>query len=181
MNKFEEYLRDNKEKMELDSINPDIWLEIENKLLKKKNRRNIFYLKVMAAAAAVLLFLTVGISLYVGNGTTNRTSILKKYEPFQQEMKLKTQQLVSAQIPIDRKEDFQILLQQLQFLDSQYDDYLQYIEQNGYQEFIGQQILIYYKTKIDLLDKIQQEVEKIEYYENKFESPSTKVELDIQL
>ena len=47
MNDFEKYIRDNKNKLELDEINPEIWLRIENTVLKQKNRRNIFYLKMV--------------------------------------------------------------------------------------------------------------------------------------
>jgi len=179
MNNFEKYLQANKEKMQLESVNPDIWLTMENKLLRKKNRKNIFYLKLMAAAAAILLLVAVAVGLYAGDTGQDPLVALEQYQPLNQKITLKTQQLASAKIPVDRQEDFQILLQQVQFLDSQYADYLQYIEQNGYQEFIGQQILQYYKTKIDLLDKIQQEIEKINYYENKFESKSEKIGLQI--
>lgn len=179
MNNFEKYLQANKEKMQLDSVNPEVWLSIENKLLRQKNRKNIFYLKLMAAAAVALLLVAVAVGLFSMNQVSNQAEILKKYEPFNQTITQKTQQLAAAKIPVDRQEDFQILLQQLQFLDSQYADYLQYIQQNGYQEFIGQQIVQYYKTKIELLDKIQQEIEKINYYEDKFESTSKKVGLQI--
>jgi len=176
MNDFEKYLKQNKEKMQLDSVNPQVWLSIENNLLKKKNRKNVFYIRIMAAAAAILLLAVVAFGLF---SQQTKQDYLANFEPFNQEINTKKAQLASAKIPANRKADFEILLHQLEFLDNQYHDYLQYIDQNGYQEFIGQQILQYYKTKIDLLDKIQQEIEKIEYYENKFQSKSKKVGLDI--
>ena len=37
MNDFEKYLKENKSKLNVDNVNPEIWLNIENKMLKKKN------------------------------------------------------------------------------------------------------------------------------------------------
>ena len=103
---------------------------------------------------------------------------MEKYN-FPEQVNVKKATLTSALIPATKQEDFKVLLYQLEFLDEQYHDYLAYIDKNGYQEFIGNQILNYYKSKIQLLDKIQSEIEKINYYENKFPSNEKKVELEI--
>ena len=183
MKNFEKYLKDNQQKLELEGdLNPEIWLSIENRVLKRKNKRNRLYIKWISAAAAVLLLAIIALN-GLGFGKNTEAQILAKYgienQQFTQQVTLKTQKLAQASIPQNRKEDFDLLLKQLQFLDAQYQDYLQYIETNGYQPFIGDQILNYYKSKIDLLDKIQQEIEKINYYEKKFQSNSPSVHLNI--
>lgn len=183
MKKFEEYIKANQQKLELeDDLNPEIWLSIENRVLKRKNRRNRLYIKWISTAAAVLLLGIIAMSnLWQPNRTPNE--LLAQYgidnQHFTQQVFAKQKVLANAKIPVNKKEDFDILLQQLAFLDAQYQDYLQYIETNGFQPFIGQQILHYYQSKIDLLDKIQQEIEKINYYEKKFQSDSPSVQLDI--
>lgn len=183
MKDFEKFLKDNQQKLELeDELNPEIWLSIENRVLKRKNKRNRLYLRwITAAAAALLLGLIALGGIYQQSSDPNK--ILAQYginnQQFNQQITNKTKVLASAKIPINRQADFNILLNQLRFLDAQYQDYLQYIETNGFQPFIGQQIMHYYKAKIDLLDKIQQEIEKINYYEKKYQSNGPSVSLNI--
>lgn len=182
MKGFEKYLRENKEQLNLEAINPETWLVLENKLLKRQQRKQAVILRWMGSAAAIFLALIL-IWNYSGLNSNSPMQILAEHgldnEEFTAQVAVKRAALTKAQIPTDRKEDFDLLLKQLAFLDAQYDDYLQYVAQNGYQEFIGQQIINYYKTKIELLDKIQQEIEKINYYEKKYdkESPKTKLSL----
>lgn len=182
MNNFEKYIQENKKKLELDYVEPKLWLSIENKLLKKKNRRHRLYLRIASAAAIFLLGIMTASLFFLSDSNDIQSNLVKKYgipNELPQSINVKIDQLSKAKIPIDRKEDFEILLNQLEFLDAQYQDYLQYIKANGYQKFIGEQILNYYKTKINLLDKIQSEIEKINYYENKYELESPTVGLDI--
>ena len=183
MKEFEDYLKDNRQKLEIEGdLNPEIWLSIENRVLKRKNKRNSLFIKWISAAAAILL---LGVIVLSGSFQTGKdsSSLLAKYgidnQEFTQQVALKTKVLANAKIPINRKEDFDVLLSQLQFLDAQYQDYLQYIETNGFQPFIGQQIIHYYQAKIDLLNKIQQEIEKINYYEKKYQSNHPSVPLNI--
>ncbi len=183
MKEFEKYLKDNQQKLELDGdLNPEIWLSIENRVLKRKNKRNRLFIKWISAAAAILLLGIIALS-GIFQTSSNPSSILAQYgidsQEFTQQVALKTKVLANAKIPINRKEDFDILLSQLQFLDTQYHDYLQYIETNGFQPFIGQQIIHYYQAKIDLLNKIQQEIEKINYYEKKYPSNQPNMRLNI--
>ncbi len=182
MKGFEQYLKDNQQKLELEGdLNPEIWLSIENRVLKRKNKRNRLYIKLVSAAAVLLLGIIALSDIY--QQANDSTKMLAQYgidnERFTKQVANKTKILATAKIPINKQEDFDLLLNQLKFLDTQYQDYLQYIETNGFQPFIGQQILHYYKSKIDLLDKIQQEIEKINYYEKKYESTLPSVQLNI--
>ena len=183
MKNFEEYLKQNQHKLEIEEdLNPEIWLSIENQVLKRKNKRNRLFIKWVSAAAAVLLLGIIAMSsLYYNSKDPNK--MLAQYgidnRQFTQQVAAKTKVLAKAEIPVNKKEDFDLLLKQLAFLDAQYHDYLQYIQKNGFQPFIGQQILHYYQSKIELLDKIQQEIEKINYYEKKYPTNKPKVALDI--
>ena len=184
MNDFEKYLKDNKRKLDIDQINPELWLAIENTILKEKHQKSKRYLRVVSVAAAVLLLGIVSWFIFQLQPRKDiHAQLLEKYGlevyDFPQQLGVKKQLLVNAQIPADRKEDFMILLNQMKFLDDQYHDYLEYLELNGHQEFIGKQILNYYKNKIELLDKIQSEINKIEEYENKYQMSSPKVNLSL--
>jgi len=184
MNPFEKHLKSNKDQLNPAEVNPEIWLSIENEMLKKKNRRSRLYLRIASAAAAILLLAVIA---FQGFGPTNQqdihAQIIELYglqsHDFPRKVNAKKAALSKVSIPKDRQEDFQILLSQLEFLDKQYDDYLDYVNKHGYQDFIGDQIVNYYKTKIELLDKINNEIKKIDRYENKYDDSSPKVELNL--
>ena len=164
-------------------MNPKIWLSIENEILRAKEKRKTFYLKVVSIAAVIVLGLFISKFVIFAAPTNLEKDLLSKYGlekyNFLEQVNVKKATLTSALIPATKQEDFKVLLNQLEFLDEQYHDYLAYINKNGYQEFIGNQILNYYKSKIQLLEKIESEIEKINYYENKFPSNEKKVELEI--
>lgn len=183
MKNFEQHIRNNRKQLEPQEVNPQIWLAIENQVLRAKERRKTIYLKVMSIAAVIFVGLLIFKSAFLDKPSNLEQELLAKYGlieyNFPQQVNVKKASLLNAMIPENSKEDFKVLLQQLEFLDEQYDAYLEYIKANGYQKFIGNQILNYYKSKIELLDKIQKEIEKINYYENKFPSGNQKVELEI--
>ncbi len=183
MNDFEKYIQDNRKQLEPKEVNPTIWLSIENEILRKKERRKTIYLKVASIAAVIMFGLLISKFVFFAAPTNLERDLLSKYGlekyNFPEQVNVKKATLTSALIPANRKEDFKVLIQQLEFLDEQYHNYLVYINKNGYQEFIGNQILNYYKSKIQLLDKIQSEIEKVNYYENKFPTEEKKVELEI--
>jgi len=184
MNSFEKYLKENKAQLDLEPVSPEIWLSIENQVLRKKNKRKVRQMWWISAAATILIGASLALHYFSGQKNhLDPVEFLAAYglesESFIQQLDAKTKVLNGAKVPAASKEDFDLLLKQLEFLDTQYHDYLQYVEQNGYQEFIGDQILNYYKSKIELLDKIQQEIKKIEYYEQKYQTKSPKVELSI--
>lgn len=183
MTELEKYIAKNKDRLEPREVNPKIWLAIENEILKTRDRRRSLYVKIASAAAIVLVA-----AFFIGDQLINdSTSFEEKliemygYESYQfvQEVSLKKSALSNAKIPSKHMADFQELIQQLEFLDKQYLDYLNYAEQNGYESFIGDQILNYYQSKIDLLDLIQQEIKKVNYYENKFPNNDTQVVLSL--
>jgi|GEM_PF-3298159 len=182
MNDFEKYIQANKRKLEVEPPQANVWMEIENQVLKQKNKRMVRYMKWMSAAAVVLLGMLLW-NVDAWKGSDTQADLLEIYGldqyNFTQQVNIKKQNLSKATIPVKRKDDFDRLLRQLEFLDQQYDDYLAYIQEHGYQEFIGAQILDYYQTKIQLLDKIQQEISKINHYENKYKTDSESIGLGI--
>ena len=183
MNEFEKYIRKNKDQLESREVDSKVWLSIENEVLKSKQRRRSIYLRVVSAAAIALLGILIFGGGLFGDQPLSERELLEKYGlaqyEFTQQVNLKKDALSKATIPSTRQEDFKILLRQLEFLDEQYSEYLKNIETDGYQPLIGEQLLKYYHSKIELLDKIQQEIEKVNYYENKFPGNDEKVGLQI--
>jgi len=183
MNDFEKYILENKQQLETDTVDPKVWLSVENAMLRNKNTSYRKYATV--AIIALLTLIGLGAAYYFMQPAEeiNEEKIiaelnLSQYN-FTQTVNLKKQELSKTTVPQDKLEDVQILLQQLEFMDEQFQDYTLFIEENGYQDFIGEQIITFYKSKIKLLEKIQKEVEKINYYEKKVPSNSKKVGISI--
>ena len=183
MTELEKYIANNKDQLEPSVVNPKIWLAIENEVLKSKERRQSLYLKIISVAAVILLGAFLFGGQWFSQGSNIEKELIEVYgfqsHQFAQQVSNKKNELSKAMIPSKQVEDFQVLLQQLEFLDEQYQVYLKYIEDNGYQSFIGDQLLNYYQSKIDLLDKIQQEIKKVNYYEHKFPTNDKQVGLPI--
>ena len=183
MNDFEKYLKEHKNQFDPQKVDGKVWLGIENDLLKQNNKRIKYLFSALAIGAIILLGLYIFHNTDYPNASYNEEHILEQYDltkhNFTQQVSYKKEQLTKVTIPKDKLEDVEILLQQLEFMDGQFQDYLDYIKQNGYQEFIGDQISNFYKSKIDLLDKIRSEIEKINYYENIQPSNMDKVSIEI--
>ena len=182
MNAWEKYLRENKEELDQLELKPEIWLNIENQVLKEKAAKSRRLLQWVSLAACLGILFSIALIFQFGQQNDPLQQLANSginSEAYLKEMAIKTQKLSNAQIPLDHKADFELLIQQLRTLDEQYESYLDELEENGYQELLANRIISYYKTKIELLDRIQEEIETVEYYEKKYDKNSPKVELSI--
>jgi len=182
MKEFENYLKANKQKLEIDQIDESIWQGIASQIAPTKKRS---YKKLTCLFIALLVLLLGSFIFYKISVKTEtlENRVIAQFDlgqyNFVQQVNYKRQKLAKETIPADQLERVQILLQQLAFMDEQFHDYTDYIEKNGYQKFIGEQILNFYTSKIELLDKIQDEIEKINYYEEKIQTSTPKVNIQI--
>jgi hypothetical protein len=175
MDEFEKYIKSQKEAINTEDFSLEIWERIEKELPKKRKTKIIALRWSSVAAAAIIL-----LAFIIGNFQTDETMSPAEYlsrngidsSEFETELNEKTTLVRLLKVPVDQKSDFESVLNQLKVLDQEYLEYLKFIEQNGYQESIGERILGYYKTKIMLLDKIQQQVKEINYYEKKYNKQS---------
>ena len=179
MSDLEKIIQSKKESLDTSDFSAEIWKSIE-KQLPKKSTSKVRYLWWSAAAILVLSF-----SVFFGQLelSKSKTPIELLSEngidglSFFNELNKKNELIKTLRVPINQKRDFEIILRQLKTLDNQYLQYLQLIEQNGYQEHIGERIIEYYKTKIMMLDKIQQQIKEINYYEEKYQKQTKRVPL----
>lgn len=182
MNEFEKFLKANKDKLDDEQVKPELWLSIENQVLKRKNARLKFIYKSVASVAATIIVGLLAFT-YLYKPKPDVQTLLAQNgilsDQFESQLEVRTKSLASSQIPVAQKSDFDLLLKQIEMLDAQYLGYLDILESEGYQELIGIQIKNYYNTKISLLDQIKEEIQKIDYYEKKYNKSSSKTELKI--
>lgn len=179
MNEFENYIKSQKDAIDTEDFSLEIWERIENELPKKRRIKVIPLWWTSAAAIILIAFLignfqnkTLSPNEYLFNNGINTLEIEAALDK-------KIDTLKEMKVPVNQKRDFEAVLNQLKILDQEYLEYLEYIEQNGYQESVGERIIEYYKTKIKILDKIQQQIKEINYYEKKYNKKSKKEALFI--
>jgi len=166
---FEKQIRTLLKKPNDQQLDRSNWLKIKSELLnqrrKSKRRRLSFF-----SAAAMILILVGAFSFLERNQVERESEVLAQYGLTQFEYPKAVNERISAlpktKIAKSSVQHLDILKSQLHFLDRQYVNYLEYIDQNGYQEYIGKQIQNYYEVKIELLDKIQSEIQKLKIQNN---------------
>jgi len=174
MNEFEKHIKSQKEAMDTDDFTLEIWERLEVELPKKKKPKDFSLWWISAAAAVILIAFLTGV--FQKENSLSPAEFLAENginsSEYVEALDKKMDILKTLEVPVDQKVDFENILNQLKTLDKEYLEYLAYIEQNGYQETVGERILEYYKTKIMMLDKIQQQIKEINYYEKKYNKQS---------
>ena len=176
MTDFESYLKANKEKMMIDTLNPEIWNVIEAKMKLKKHETFNRYLKIFSSLAAIFLFVLV--TQFSSNEVEIPEKLRSKYgfkgQNIEAVLNNKLDIIREAQFPISYRENFQKLYNQVKYLDESYRQDLDYLKQGDYDENIAKELMSYYKLKRDILDKIIHEVNRLNSNEKKYQTKSEK-------
>ena len=186
MNKFEEYLKENSNEIGKIDIDPIVWQSIENELLRKDNQKIRRYLRY--AASIVILVASAAILRYsIVNPDSKSDFSLSNYsqeygimeEKFQEAIYYQTNQVENQKIPRSSKADFKLLTNELEELDKQYQLYIELIERVGYNEDLGMKIIEYFSLKLELLKKIQLEINKVNNFEKSNKDENNKINLQV--
>ena len=183
MNDFEKQLKKAAGEQSPPPLERRIWLGVKDQL-SAHQRRRFRVRRIQWSAAASILLLIVATYFFNAPGQNTEQLVLQQYGlddyGFPQKVEKKLTALTGTKIPKDQVENFNALKSQLYFLDQQYQNYLEYIDENGYQEYIGKQIQSYYEVKIELLEKIQKEIQKLKSKKNENNNNNTE-EVDWQI
>ena len=174
MDNFEQYLKDRKEYFQLKEINPAIWEGI----LKKEqpaSLRLLFrrpYLQWLSAAAVVAL--VVGWSLFAPSQSPPHLSadLLEEYGFDQPIPNLlvdaKLAELTAMSIPEGYDEAYAFVLQEIEKLDERNTVILEELERASRGEFTQRQALRYYRRKVDLINQLIEDLQKIKRNEKAY-------------
>lgn len=182
MNDFEKQLKNVASQQDVPVLERRIWLGVKDELTIHKRRRLRRRIVRWSAAASVLLLISVALLLSQPKSDPTQV-VLEQYGldgyGFPNKVEGKLAALEGTRIPENQVIRFDALKSQLYFLDQQYMNYLAYIEVNGYQEYIGRQIQHYYEVKIELLEKIQKEIQKLKSKKNEIYNDNREVDWQI--
>lgn len=179
MDKFEQYLKENR--LGLDSVDFDnaSWKPIEESFRKIRRKRN---LQLVLSVSGVAALLVLSLWLFIGqpnknssNGFSSEQGILAAFSGDLAKQEATYIQLVNQSLeavrlqryPAEYEYLFADFLQQLKIIDQQYQIYKTQVEQYGYSPELIQQIIYNYQLKLSVLQMLQSEVSKI----NKLSKP----------
>lgn len=188
MEKFEQFFKENRLRIDTEDLDNDVWRSIENSFKEKKTK--ILFRKIYIAASIIIIS---GLSAVIAldNDETEKTelqsSIFNGVYPELAKEEEDYIRLVNAQIQIIKEQEvgvenvglFNEFIQQLEVIDKQYELYKKEIQNSGYNDELIQQIIYNYQLKLSVLQMLRAEIEKINNRTNSRKNGKNKIKLNI--
>lgn len=188
MDRFEQYLKENRLRLDTEDLEPDCWNAIADSF-KQHKRRSTFRKLYVAASIVVVLGLISVIFLNKVNKTEQVVQstlfpasfydLSKQETSYLQVINMKVDEIKKQRIPAEYKNLFGDFIQQLQLIDQQYDLYKSQIEQHGYNEELIQQVIYNYQLKLSVLQMLQAEINKINNLSKNDKNENKNIQLNI--
>jgi len=182
MSEFEKYLKEHQAKLEVDSVKPEIWVGIENQILKQSSSKTAKRLGLVSIAAIMMLAFII----YQNFSSKNEvpTELLAQYgleqmADIDKHIDSKIQLIKQTPVSKNHKDDVQLLLNQVAFLDELYQAKIDKTKSDKHSELLTSLLLEYYKNKSELLEKVLNEINKINTNEKEYKITNEKLPLNI--
>ena len=188
MEKFEQFFKENRLRLDTEDLDNASWKNIENSFKQHKRRR--LYRQIYVAASIIII---LGLSSMLFNSDNSdkisekQISIFNDFSPELAEQEVSYMKLINnkidlikeQKIPKENAELFEGFIEQLKVIDKQYELYKTEIKENGYNEDLIQQIIYNYQLKLNVLQMLQSEINKINNLtkKNKDEKNTIKIEI----
>jgi len=167
---IEEYIRKNRQQLDADKADEDfIWNKISGSIDKPKKQKRFFALKIAASIIVVLALSTM--TYQITKLRTNQKLILANIDPelakqeaqFQNQIKNYYQVIQEASFD---EELFSANFKDLEYIDTLINQYSKDLAANGPNPRLLNSLMDLYQKKIKLLDRMLNEIEKNQRYEN---------------
>jgi hypothetical protein len=180
MDNFEQYLQDQKEDLQLKEINPAIWEGI----LKEQPSARLRLLRrpyIRWLSVAAVLALVVGWSLFAPSQSSPPLSadLLEEFGFDHPTPNLiinaKLAELTAISIPEGYDEAYAFVLQEIKELDKRNAVILEEVKRISSGEFTQRQALRYYRKKVDLLNQLIEDLQKIQRNEKAYPAATSPI------
>ncbi len=182
MSDFEKYIKENQRKFDLDQINPKVWQTIEAEIKEKKGAilslRNSLRL-VAAVLICVFCFQWFGDYQKVNFPKHLLEDYGFKDSKVDELLDAKIITIREASIPVAYKGDLEMLLNQVTYLDQHFAEKINKLDLANTEVELLKEILEYYKTKSEILDRVINEIQKVNTNEKKYKIKSEKTKIRI--
>lgn len=186
MNGFENFLKDNRQRLnrEVDS-DKDLWSEIEFRLHRRKQHQ-IRFITGIAASLAIIIALTAIVKVSMMQKAENSSNLpLYAYSKaygetefeYLEAISYQTQLINQTNVSSDQVHRLNSYLTGLKALNEAYDEYNKIIKREGCNEIMMQLVIDNYKRRIELLQSLRAEIQKINSYENNNKKKQTTLSL----
>lgn len=183
MNKFEKYLKQYQKELEVDEVNPQIWERMEEQLQQPKRNYQKQFLRVASIAAVFFLGMLMYPIFFDTDKAVIPQELLTEYgfdnQDIPQALESKIQLIREMPVSVQYKNDLQLLIEQVEYLDQNYGDQLTDLEEEVFEEGKVKEVLKYYQIKSALLDKLINEIKKLNNNDKKFNNENEKTFLNI--
>lgn len=172
MDEFERQIR--RHRVELDAVEdigtPELWSGIEERMSGRNTGRRLRRKRRWLAAATVLLVFSLGLGYLSWPGEENIPMTLSDLSPELAEKETAFQQVISAKedalnIKALDRETFAPYLEELSIIDSLQANYLNELPEYGTNERLLNAIIRYYELKIQILEQLENDLAKQQYYD----------------
>lgn len=167
---IEEYIRKNRNQLDVEKVDEDyLWTGISHAVNMKSRRTRFLTLKI--AAAVILVVALSFITYQVTSLRSNQQLILAKIDPNLAKQEAQFQNQIKTYYMVLQKTDYNEDLLTTNFRDLEYIDtlinkYSNDLNQNGPNPKLINSLMDLYQKKIKLLDRMLNEIEKNQNYEN---------------
>lgn len=180
MDKFEKYLQDRKEDFQLQEINPAIWegIVMEQPTASIRPLRPT-YIRWLAAAAVVILIASWGLFGPSESQPQLSADLLEEFgfdhpTPIRI-IDTKLAELTAIPVPEGYDEAYAFVFQEIKALDKRNAVILEELAHTSGGEFTQRQALRYYRKKVDLLNQLIEDLQKIQRNEKAYPDATSSI------
>jgi len=184
MSEFEKYLQEQKSNLDSIEADPKIWTSIQKEIAKIPSKKKLGGNRKIYLWPLILFLLSaVGFGFWKTQLDTAKQEIpqelliaagFKSSDQIENLLEKKTILIKNTPVSTEYKNQLQLLLDQVQYLDKLYESTFQYLEISEYPGDKAKSRMDYYKAKSEILDKVLFEIEKINKNEKEFNIDSEK-------
>jgi len=167
---IEEYIRKNRQNIDVENADEDyLWTGISHSINTKNNQKRFFTLKI--AAAAILVITLSFITYQVTSLRNNQQLILAKIDPNLAKQEAQFQKQIKTYYQFIQKANYDEDLLATSFNDLEYIDtliskYSEDLNKYGPNPKLVNSLMDLYQKKIRMLNRMLNEIEKTQEYEN---------------
>lgn len=168
---IEEYIRKNRNQLDVENPDEDyLWTGISHSINKRNRSKHFLSLKI--AAAIILVVALSFITYQVTSLKHNQQLILANIDPNLAKQEAQFQHQIKTYYQVLQKSDYdkEILtsdFKDLEYIDTLIGKYSDDLSKNGPNPRLLNSLMDLYQKKIKLLDRMLNEIEKNQQYENK--------------
>ncbi len=173
MDKFEQFFKENRLRLDTEDLDESLWNNIQNSFASKK-RVNVYRSLYLVASLTLIIGLSIVLFYSKNDNISIEKPIFSEIDEVLSQEEISFIHLVNSQVEIIENSKIQSenlalldgFIYQLKTIDKQHDLCRENIEKQGYTNELIQQVIYIYQLKLSVLGMMQTEINKINQHTN---------------